>query len=120
MPTAEPHQNFVLRPLGADADLDDTFACHWADGGDELFAQAVVAADESFVALGADAGFVDNHRRVALIAFEFPIAVWIGTGDERRVAAAVEQEDRLLAAIKCFVDAAFECGSDDREREGFA
>lgn len=90
MAFTEAHQDFVLGPLGADTDLDDAFACHWADGWDELLAQAVMAADEAFVALGSDAGFVDHHCGVALVTFELPVAGRVCAGNKRGVATAVE------------------------------
>jgi len=116
----EAHHDFVFGPLGADADLDDAFAGHGAGGGDELFAEAVVAADEAFVALGADAGFMDDHGGVALVTFEPPITVGVCAGDERGVAAAVEQEDGLLAVVEGLVDGAFQSGANDGEGEGLA
>ena len=82
MSLAESHHDFVFGSLGADAELDDAFAGHGAGGGDELFAEAVVAADEAFVALGSDSGFVDDHGGVALVTFEPPVAGWIGAGDD--------------------------------------
>jgi len=118
--------------LGADAEHGHVAVAEGAFGGDEGFAEAIVADGQAAgECLGGEGGewivgrggaggrrgasavgaFVEGQGHIALAATEGVMAAW--AEDEAAVAAAVQEEDGLFVAVEGFAEGLFEGAADD-------